>query len=148
MARKAIVIDWKLVEKMLRSMCDGPEIAARVGVHPDTLYRACKKEHKIAFQDYAASMYASTRQMLREQQINKAVGYKRLEDTPFNTAQGVIFMPVVRHYEPSDTMLKWLGVQYLNQKEKQDVTLEIPDFIIVGDTDDDEEETDDDETEE
>ncbi len=30
-------------------------------------------------------------------------------------------------------MLKWLGIQYLNQKEKQDVRLKIPDYRIAGD---------------
>jgi transposase len=144
--RTAKAIDWQLVEKMLRSMNDGPEIAERLGVHTDTLYRACKKQHKMSFQDYAASMYASTRQLLREQQINRAVGYKRKESKPFNTSEGVVFHDVIVWYEPSDPMLKWLGIQYLNQKDKQDVTLEIPDFVIVGDMDededDDEEETD------
>lgn len=143
MARKLIVINWNLVEKMLRCMCDGTDIAARLGISNDTLYRACKREQKQGFSEYAARFYADTRLLLREQQINRAVGYKRKESKPFNTSEGVIFHDVIVHYEPSDNMLKWLGIQYLNQKDKQDVTLEIPDFIIVNDTDDDQEEEDD-----
>jgi hypothetical protein len=138
MARKALIIDWKRVEKMLRYMCDGTDIAASLGIYPDTLYRACKREHKQLFSDYAASFYAATRLLLREQQINRAVGYKRIESKPFNTAQGVVFHDVTVYYEPSDTMLKWLGIQYLGQKDKQDVTVEIPDFVIVNDTDEEE----------
>lgn len=140
MARKPIIIDWTLVEKMLRCMCEGTDIADRLGVYPDTLYRACKREHKKDFRVYAAGFYASTRQLLREQQIYRAVGYKRIESKPFNTAEGVKFYDVTVYYEPSDTMLKWLGIQYLNQKDKQDVTLEIPDFVIVNDTDEEYEE--------
>lgn len=126
------------MEKMLRCMCSGTDVADRLGVYPDTLYRACKREKKQGFAEYAARFYADTRLLIREQQINRAVGYKRIESKPFNTSQGVVFHDVTVYYEPSDTMLKWLGIQYLNQKDKQDVTLEIPNFIIVNDTEGDE----------
>lgn len=145
MARKVIKIDWALVNRMLKFMTEGTDIAARLGISPDTLYRACQREHKIAWQEYAAAQFADTRLILREMQFNKAVGYKRKESKPFNTSEGVVFHDVIVHYEPSDTMLKWLGIQYLNQKDKQDITLEIPDFIIVGDSEDfDDEEPDED----
>lgn len=143
MARKAIELDWNVIDKMLRCMCEGPDIAARMGIHPDTLYRKCRREKKQHWQDYAAAQYANTRQILREQQINRAIGYKRKESKPFNTSEGVVFHDVIVHYEPSDAMLKWLGIQYLNQKDKQDVTMEIPDFVIVGDTEEEEDEEDD-----
>ncbi|WP_155297277.1 hypothetical protein [Spirosoma aerolatum] len=138
MARKAIVIDWEEVNRCLRCMVDGPEIAAKLGISDDTLYRACKREHKMLWQNYAAKVYASTRQLLREQQINRAVGYKRKVSKPFNTAKGIVFKDVIEYVEPSDQMLKWLGIQYLNQRDKADVTLDIPDFIIVNDSDEDE----------
>lgn len=144
--RKALVIDWAVVDKYLRSMCDGTEIAAHLGISADTLYRACKREKKMLFQIYAMGKYAATRQLIREQQINRAIGYRRLESKPFNTAEGVIFKDVIVYYEPSDNMLKWTGKQYLNQKEHHDVLQEIPDFVVVGDTDDevDDEEDEDD----
>lgn len=120
---------------MLRAMCEGPEIAVSVGVSEETLYRATRREKGSSWTDYATAAYARTRQQLRQQQINRAIGYKRKEKVPFNTAKGIEFHEVEKFYEPSDAMLKWLGIQYLNQKEKQDVRLEIPDYRIAGDDD-------------
>lgn len=133
MARKPIAIDWDKVDKALRCMVDGKDIADKLGISDDTLYRACKREKKMLWQNYAAQFYASTRELLREMQINRAVGYKRKVSKAFNTAQGIQFHDVIEYVEPSDAMLKWLGIQYLNQKDKADVTLDIPDFIILND---------------
>ncbi|GAA4464258.1 hypothetical protein GCM10023189_43290 [Nibrella saemangeumensis] len=131
--RGYIKIDWARVDDMLKAMCDGTDIAAALGVSEDTLYRAARREKGMQWGDYAAAQFANTRALLRQTQLNKATGYKRVESVPFNTAEGVVFHQVTKFYEPDTNMLKFLGVQYLGQAEKQDVKLQIENYRIVGD---------------
>lgn len=139
MARKNLKIDWSTVDTMLRCMADGVEIAARLGVHPDTLYRACQREKKMAFQDYAATRHANTKTLLRERQIQVALGYSRMEQRIIKADKGKSqTMDLAVYYPPDPSMLKWLGTQYLDQSSKKEHTLEIPGWDIIGDDEDSE----------
>ena len=46
MARPKIEINWKIVDQYLVAGATGTEVAAVLGIHPETLYNKCKKEHK------------------------------------------------------------------------------------------------------
>lgn len=50
--RKAIVIDWKVVDTYLQAGCDGAAIARLMQLHPDTLYNQVKRRFKKDFSAY------------------------------------------------------------------------------------------------
>lgn len=53
MARPQAKIDWSEVDEMLKIQCTGVEIAEELGIHPNTLYKACEADHKISFSEYS-----------------------------------------------------------------------------------------------
>lgn len=91
--RKQITIDWKIVDSYLASGCTGTEVAAQLGIYPDTLYRRCISEKKKNFADYAAEKRQKGDSMLKAKQFGVAMG-------------------------GNTTMLVWLGKQRLNQSEQ------------------------------
>jgi len=97
MARPAAKIDWGFVDEYLEAGCEGVEIAGLLGVHPDTLYRACELENKVGFSAYRASKKAKGDSILRKVQYDIAK-------------------------EGDKAMLIWLGKNRLGQAEKQEVT--------------------------
>lgn len=46
-------VDWARVDELLMYQCDGVEIAADQGMHPNTFYLACQTENKCDFSDYS-----------------------------------------------------------------------------------------------
>lgn len=113
MPRKKINIDWKKVDRMLEAGCTGTEVAASLGIHPDTLYLRCEADHKVGFSDYSANKRASGDRMLKVKQMELAM-------------------------KGDKTMLVWLGKQRLNQSNKletkvEDVTKNLPDWMDEGD---------------
>lgn len=74
MPRKKIKIDWSKVDKMLEAGCTGTECAASLGIHEDTLYNACEREHKTGFSAYRAQKRAAGDVLLRVAQFKKALG--------------------------------------------------------------------------
>ncbi|MBC6988956.1 hypothetical protein [Hymenobacter sp. BT491] len=95
MARSATVIDWKTVDRLLKAGCTGVQIAARLGIHPETLYDNCKRDHKTDFSAYSAEKKADGETLLLEQQMNLAM-------------------------KGNLGMLIWLGKQRLGQKDKHE----------------------------
>lgn len=89
-------IDWSKVDNYLKAQCNGDGIAGLLGVHPNTLYEACKTIHKCNFSEYSA--------------IKKGEGVELLRAKQFQVAM-----------EGDKTMLVWLGKQYLEQKDKQEL---------------------------
>ena len=81
---------------MLEADCTGTEIAATLGVHPNTLYRSCETENKVSFGDYSAIKRASGDRLLKVKQFEVAMTGDK-------------------------TMLVWLGKQRLGQSEKSEV---------------------------
>jgi hypothetical protein len=68
-----------------------------LGISPDTLYRACQEIHKIGFAEYSAQKKAEGKELLKAKQFSVAM-------------------------EGDKTMLVWLGKQYLQQRDKQELT--------------------------
>jgi hypothetical protein len=93
--RKEAIIDWNLVDHLLEAGCTGTEVASRIGIHPETLYRHCKKELKIDFAVYLQQKREKGDTLLREKQMSCAM-------------------------KGDKTMLVWLGKQRLGQREKMD----------------------------
>lgn len=109
MARPTSIIDWKTVDRLLQAGCTGVQVAARFGIHPDTLYRACEEAHKVGFAAYSAEKKAHGETLLQEQQFALAM-------------------------KGNLGMLIWLGKQRLGQKDKHETTLNegAPLHITIG----------------
>ena len=95
MARPKATIEWAKVDRMLEAGCDGTEIAATLGICPETLYRACDRENKVGFVAYSAIKRASGDRLLKVKQFEIAMTGDK-------------------------TMLVWLGKQRLGQSEKSE----------------------------
>ena len=92
-------IDWKKVDDLLLAGCHGTEIAAYIGIHPDTLYLRCKSEQGMVFSAYSQEKKAKGESILRAHQYAKAVGL---------TTKG------------DNTLLIWLGKNRLKQRENEE----------------------------
>ncbi len=95
MPRPKINIDWKKVDKLLKSQCDGVGIAGILGIDPDTLYKHCEEDNKMCFSAYSQQKKSEGKELLRAKQFESAM-------------QG------------EKSMLIWLGKQYLEQTDKQE----------------------------
>ena len=99
MPRPKAKIDWEQAGKLIAAGCDGVQVAAYFGIHPNTLYLACEKYQKIGFSDYLQTKRAKGDAMLLARQYE------------------------VAYTDKNPTMLVWLGKQRLGQREKQDTDL-------------------------
>jgi hypothetical protein len=102
MARPKADIDWKRVDELLEADCEGTEIAAYLGLVPDTLYKRCQEDNKLRFSDYLRQKKAKGNSLLKEKQFEKAIS-------------------------GDSGMLVWLGKNRLNQADKRQQTIEISD---------------------
>jgi hypothetical protein len=108
--RPLIAINWKQVDQMCAIHCTGEEQAAILEISYDTLEAACKREKKLSFPDYFKQKSASGKMSLRRRQYSEAM-------------------------EGNTTMLVWLGKNWLDQTDKQEVKQEhtITGFEVVDD---------------
>ena len=97
MGRKALTINWTLVDEMLSDFCNGTEVADALGIDRHTLERKIKAEFKVPLGTYKAQKRASGARTLRQKQMEIAKGGDRV-------------------------MLIWLGKQYLDQSDRTDHT--------------------------
>lgn len=97
MSHPGIPIDWKTVDRLLEAGCDGTQVAAHIGVHPETLYDRIAQEKGSGFSEYKATKRANGDSLLLAKQFKVAM-------------------------EGDRTMLVWLGKQRLEQTDKRDVT--------------------------
>jgi hypothetical protein len=95
--RPEAVIDWNKVTKYLQAQCDSVGIAGLLGISVDTLYNRCKTDNNMEYSAFTAQKKGEGRELLRGKQYQVAM-------------------------EGDKTMLVWLGKQYLEQKDKSDVT--------------------------
>jgi hypothetical protein len=102
--RPKVIVDWKLVNQYLEAGCTGTEVAARLGMHPDSLYNTCKRDNKTDFSAYSQSKRASGDALLRAKQFETAMGLRKPNGD------------IVK--EPNTTMLVWLGKNRLDQSDK------------------------------
>jgi len=72
--RKRFDIDWKKVGQLLEAGCSGAEVAASMGMDRNTLYKACKRDHKIDFSAYLQEKRSSGNTILRAAQFKTAIG--------------------------------------------------------------------------
>lgn len=93
-------IDWAKVDDLLVAGCMGTEIAAYLGLNPQTLYRRCEDLYKINFSEYLQEKRAKGDTLLHAAQFDEAVRKR-------NT-----------------TMLVWLGKNRLDQSDKKEITHE------------------------
>ena len=98
--RPKAVINWDTVEKLCAIQCTGEEIAAVLKIDYDTLNTHIKDEFNLSFSDYFKKHSAKGRMSLRRKQHEVALS-------------------------GNATMLIWLGKQYLEQKDKQEVVSNI-----------------------
>lgn len=96
MGRPKANIDWHKVDNLLKAQCDGVGIAGILGIAPDTLYRLCREENKIGFEDYSRQKKSEGKELLRAKQFESAMSGDRV-------------------------MQIWLGKQYLDQKDRKEV---------------------------
>lgn len=85
-------IDWDEVDDLLVKGCNGAQIAASIGVTPETLYDRCSLERGQKFSHYSQERREKGNSMLHKYQFE-------------NAASG------------NTTMQIWLGKQRLGQKE-------------------------------
>jgi len=97
MAYKKANIDWNIVDKLLRKRVSGVNVAARLGIHENTLYQRCKKDLGVEFVAYAQKKKAEGADMIGEKQFDVGM-------------------------DGNVSMLIWLGKQYLGQTDKADHT--------------------------
>ncbi len=90
--RKKFVIDWDKVDNSLRAGSNGVQVAAMLGVHPETLYDRCQEDKKTNFSEYL--------------QQKRQEGNDVLFGLQYKLAK-----------EGDRGMLIWLGKNYLGQRE-------------------------------
>ena len=95
----AIKIDWNKVDNALMAGASGPEVAALLGIHYNTLGNKCKEEKKCLFCEYKAEKRAKGDTLLRVKQYDAAMN-------------GSIPMQI------------WLGKNRLGQTDKREVISE------------------------
>lgn len=111
MARPEVNINWTKVNEYLEAGCDGTEVAAMLGIHPNTLYVRCESEHNLSFSDYRA--------------IKRAKGDSLLRKTQFDIATK----------DRDKSMLIWLGKNRLGQTDKQEVLVGEVEVSFTDDSD-------------
>lgn len=96
MARPEATIDWDKVDDLLTAGCLGTEVAAFLGMHPETFYDRVVKKHGIGFTEYMQQKRSKGEALIRAQQFAKSIGLTKKGD---------------------NMMLIWLGKNRLNQND-------------------------------
>jgi DNA-binding transcriptional ArsR family regulator len=97
MGRPRLMIDWNTVDALCSVQCTMEEIASALGVSVDTIDRAVKRDHKMTFAEYFKE--------------KRKAGFVSLRRKQFQTASnGNVAMQI------------WLGKQWLDQRDRQEVT--------------------------
>ena len=104
-------IDWKQVENLLMAGCLGTEVAAALGIHPDTLYLRVVSELKYeSFTAYAAK-YKPVKKILTIQEKNEIAESKHKKNYQINSwSKKGYYIYVIRH---GDTNMYKIGISKL-----------------------------------
>ena len=117
-------IDWDMVDKLIEVGCIGEEIASVLRVDYDTIANHCKKEKNMLFSDYIKTNNNIFKVSLRRMQYRSAMGMQG-KDKDGNLIRDFVL-------KPSVSMQIWLGKQYLNQTDKQQIeTAELPEGFSI-----------------
>lgn len=106
MARPKAGIDWDKVGKLLNAQCNVVGIASMLGISTDTIYLRCKQDLSIDFTAFSEQKKSEGKELLRAKQYEMMM--------KGNTAMAI-----------------WLGKQYLEQKDKQEVAADIKGEITI-----------------
>lgn len=74
--RPRAVIDWIKVDEYLRAGCSGTAIAGILGIHEETLYKACERDHKMGFSAYSQQKKSEGISLVRVMLYQKALREK------------------------------------------------------------------------
>jgi hypothetical protein len=96
--RPPLPIDWDEVGTWVMKGCSGPQIAAIIGLHPETVYDRCVKDLGISYTEFSYK--------------NRAKGDSALHGAQFDAA-----------LKGNTSMLIWLGKQRLDQTEKTTLSI-------------------------
>lgn len=92
-------IDWKKVENLIVHGCSGVQIAATLGMHPETLYDRCLKENKRHYSEYSHEFWEKGNAQLHAKQYQMAM-------------------------KGDKTLMVWLGKNRLKQTDKIESTID------------------------
>lgn len=96
--RPEAIIDWDKVTAYLKAQCSTVGIASIIGITTDTLYNRCKTDNNIDYSVFSQQKKAEGKELLRAKQYTDAMG-------------------------GNVTLQIWLGKQYLEQKDKQELAV-------------------------
>ncbi len=116
--RPRIDLDMELLAKLCSIQCTQAECANVLGVSQSTLQRRLDEETGDGFEPFFDLHSAEGKVSLRRAQFKAALGTPAVKATETTLA--------VQARQPNITMQIWLGKQYLDQKDKQDVVIADP----------------------
>ena len=94
-------IDWNYVAEQLEAGNSGADIAAELGIVPNTLYARCVTDNNMTFSEYSQQMSSKGINKLKTHQYRKALGLTDIGD---------------------NTLLIWLGKVRCKQKDESQIT--------------------------
>ncbi|MEM0167475.1 MAG: hypothetical protein QW515_02435 [Thermoplasmatales archaeon] len=97
--RKPLPIDWKKVENLIVHGCSGVQIAATLGIHPQTLYDRCVKDNQRDWTEYSYEFWEKGNAQLHAKQYQMAM-------------------------KGDKTLMVWLGKNRLKQTDKIESTID------------------------
>ena len=66
-------IDWRFVDQMLIEGASGTQVAACLGINPDTLYKRCEDENNVNFSAYSQEKRSIGDRAIHTKQYEKAI---------------------------------------------------------------------------
>jgi len=99
LGRPRIDINWSQFDKLCGLQCTLREISSYFDCSEDTIENRCKEEHDMLFSEYYAQKAGKGKVSLRRKQFDVAMA-------------------------GNNTMLIWLGKQYLGQMDKQETKID------------------------
>ena len=96
--RPIIEIDWDKANSLMVAGCSGPQVAAALGVCPDSLYRKTEERFKMTFSAYRTKMSEHGEAQLIAAQHYKAIGATKKGDNTLLTYLGKVRL---KQREPS-----------------------------------------------
>ena len=103
--RKPKTLDWDIVKNLCESHCTQAEIAAKMNIHLNTLKDSCIREQGIEFSQFYKQWKNVGKTSLRAIQYTKAL-------------------------KGDNQMLIWLGKNYLQQSDRQEIQVSVKPFVI------------------
>ncbi len=119
-----MVLDWGQIARLAEIQCTEFEIIYVLDISKDTLVRHCKKDNNCTVEEFLQKHHGRGRVSLRRWQWRTAEG---IEGVPLKEGCKILrdekgkVQWLVEPVSPSATMQIWLGKQYLEQVDKQEL---------------------------